>query len=236
MLKKILRRSEKGDEMKPLPLDYLLTKTQKALVLVDVQNEFCHPDGAFGKKGCDLSPIEGMMEALTALVESARAKGIPVVFIQNIEDDNTDSFAWRMRPDAKEDSTNEGVCRRGTWGTLLYGFEPQENDILVQKNRFSGFLNTPLDSILKNRGIETLIFTGVATNICVETTARHASILDYHIILAPDACATWYPDLHEATCKNIRLWFGKVADSDEVISLWAENEPQAQKEIPPECQ
>jgi len=221
--------------MKPLPLDYLLTKTQKALVLVDVQNEFCHQDGVFGRKGCDLSPISNMMVALNRLVGSAREKGIPIVFIQNIEDDNTDSFAWRMRPDAKEDSANEGVCRRGTWGTELYGFEPGEGDILVQKNRFSGFLNTPLDAILKNRGIETLVFTGVATNICVETTARHASILDYHVILAPDACATWYDDLQEATCKNIRLWFGKVADSEEITSLWTKNAPIAEKEIPPEC-
>ena len=218
--------------MKPLPLEYLLTQTRKALVLIDVQNEFCHPDGVFGKKGMDMSPVEGMMAAISRLVESAREKDIPIVFIQNIEDDNTDSFAWRMRPDAKEDSANEGVCRRGTWGTELYVFEPQRRDILIEKNRFSGFLNTPLDSILKNHGIETLIFTGVATNICVETTARHASILDYHIILAPDACATWYPDLQEATCKNIRLWFGKVADSEEIVSLWSENPPEEKKALP----
>jgi len=221
--------------MKPLPLEYLLTETRKALVLVDVQNEFCHPEGVFGKKGCDLSAIEGMMVALRRLVDSAREKDIPIVFIQNIEDDNTDSFAWKMRPDAREDSANESVCRRGTWGTELYGFTPGDDEILIVKNRFNGFLNTPMDAILKNKGIETLIFTGVATNICVESTARHASILDYHVILAHDACATWYPDLHEATCKNIRLWFGKVADSKEIVSLWDSNPEGCEKEIPPEC-
>lgn len=221
--------------MKPLPLEYLLTKTPKALVLVDVQNEFCHPDGVFGQKGLDFSPINEMMIGLKRLVDSARENNIPIVFIQNIEDENTDSFAWKMRPDAKEDSANEGVCRRGTWGTDIFYFTPQEGDILVEKNRFSGFLNTPLDSILRNRGVETLIFTGVATNICVETTARHASILDYHIVLAPDACATWYPDLQEATCKNIRLWFGKVADSKEITSVWSANAPAKQWNIPADC-
>jgi ureidoacrylate peracid hydrolase len=209
--------------MKPLELGYLLKETEKALVLVDVQNEFCHPDGVFGKKGVDMGAIERMMGALRPLVASAREKGIPVVFLQNVEDGNTDSYAWRMRPDAKEDSANEGVCRRGSWGTGFYGFEPDENDIVVQKHRFSGFLNTPLDTILKNRGIETLVFTGVATNICVETTARHASMLDYHVILAEDACATWYPDLHEATKKNIRLWFGKVSDSQGITAIWTGN-------------
>jgi ureidoacrylate peracid hydrolase len=221
--------------MKPLPLDFLLKKTQKALVLVDVQNEFCHQDGVFGQKGCDLSTIDGMMVGLTRLVESAREKKIPIVFIQNIEDENTDSFAWRMRPDAKEDSANEGVCRRGTWGAELYGFSPQAGDILITKNRFSGFLNTPLDAILKNRGIETLIFTGVATNICVESTLRDAMVRDYHVILAPDSCATWYPDLHAATCKTVRLWYGKVADSDEITSLWDGNAPEKVNEIPDEC-
>ena len=221
--------------MKPLPLDYLLTKTRKALVLVDVQNEFCHPEGVFGKKGVDMSAIENMMVALNRLVVSAREHDIPIVFIQNVEDDNTDSFAWSFRPDAKEDSKNEGVCRRGTWGTELYGFTPKDSEILVQKNRFSGFLNTPLDAILKNKCIETLIFTGVATNICVESTLRDAMVRDYHVILAPDACATWYPDLQAATCKNVRLWYGKVADSPEIVSLWTGNEKLAEKEIPAEC-
>jgi len=221
--------------MKPLPLDYLLTKTQKALVLVDVQNEFCHPDGVFGRKGVDMSTITSMMVALERLVGSAREKQIPVVFVYNVEDDNTDSFAWRMRPDAKEDSANEGVCRRGTWGAELYGFAPQEGDIMIEKCRFSGFLNTPLDAILKNCRIETLIFTGVATNICVESTLRDAMVRDYHVILAPDACATWYPDLQAATCKTVRLWYGKVADSEEITGLWAGNQIIPKKEAPAEC-
>ena len=221
--------------MKPLPLEYLLTKTRKALVLVDVQNEFCHVEGAFGQKGCDLSVIDGMMVALKRLVGSAYELDIPVVFVYNVEDDNTDSFAWDMRPDAREDMTNIGVCRRGTWGTEIFHFVPRENDLMIQKCRFSGFFNTPLDSILKNQGIETLIFTGVATNICVESTLRDAMVRDYHVILAPDACATWYPDLHEATCKTVRLWYGKVANSDEITSQWAGNEPLAKKVIPQEC-
>jgi len=221
--------------MKPLPLDYLLTKTRKALVLVDVQNEFCHIEGAFGQKGCDLSTIDNMMVALNRLVDSARENDIPIVFIYNVEDENTDSFAWKMRPDAKEDETNSGVCRRGTWGTELFHFVPREGDIMIQKCRFSGFFNTSLDAILKNHRIETLIFTGVATNICVESTLRDAMLRDYHVILAPDACATWYPDLHQATCNNVRLWYGKVGDSSEIVSLWTGNEPLQEKEIPAEC-
>lgn len=127
-----------------------------------------------------------------------------------------------MRPDAKEDSANEGVCRRGSWGAELYGFVPEQGDIVLEKHRFSAFLNTPLDQILKNRGIETVVLGGVASNICVETTARHAIMLDYHVVVAEDGCASWYPALDAAAMENIRLWFGKVANAAEITRIWAQ--------------
>ena len=207
--------------MEPYSLEQLLTQTRTALVLIDVQNEFCHDNGVFGKKGLDMSLVEKMMVHLTPLVEAARQNDVPVIFVQNIEDESTDSCAWMMRPDAKEEHINEGVCRRGTWGTGFYRFQPTEKDIIVEKHRFSAFVDTELRDILTKLNVETLIFTGVATNICVETSARHAVMLDYHVILAEDACASWYPDLHESTKKNIGLWFGKVAKSDEIMDIWA---------------
>lgn len=206
--------------MQPYSLEHLLTQTRTALVLIDVQNEFCHDDGAFGKRGLDMSLVEKMMSHLVPLVDAARDNDVPVIFVQNVEDESTDSCAWSLRPDAGEEQINEGVCRRGTWGTGFYRFEPTEKDIVVEKHRFSAFVDTELNDILTNLNIETLIFTGVATNICVETSARHAVMLDYHVILAEDACASWFPDLHESTKKNIGLWFGKVTKADEIINIW----------------
>lgn len=206
--------------MKPPELSHLLGQTRCALMLVDVQNEFCHPEGAFGQKGVDLSAIGRMMPPLRALVASAREKAVPVVFIRNTEDEGTDSPAWKLRPDAREDSANEGVCRRGTWGAELYEFEPRPGELVLEKHRFSAFVNTHLDQTLKSRGIETLVLSGVASNVCVETTARHAIMLDYHVVVAEDACANWHPDLHAAAMKNLRLFVGKVADAAEIIELW----------------
>ena len=205
--------------MHPVKPDYLFSRTKIALLIVDVQNDFCHPDGAIGRKGVDLRVIDNMMDRLERLLAAARKKNLDTVFIQNIEDETTDSFAWKMRPDAREDSANEGICRRGTWGAELYRLKPLPDEIVLPKHRFSGFLNTPLDGILKNRGVETVMITGVATNVCVETTARHAIMLDYHVIVAEDACATFYPDLHEATIKNVRLWFGNVLTAEEIIAI-----------------
>ena len=203
--------------MHPVKPEYLFSRTKIALLIVDVQNDFCHSGGAIGSKGVDMRVIDNMMDRLEHLLSAARKKHLDTIFIQNIEDETTDSFAWKMRPDAREDSANEGICRRGTWGTERYRLNPLPGEIVMPKHRFSGFLNTPLDDILKNRGVETVIITGVATNVCVETTARHAIMLDYHVIIAEDACATFYPDLHEATIKNVRLWFGNVMTTEEII-------------------
>lgn len=79
--------------MKPLDLKTLLGKTRCALMLIDAQNEFCHPEGAFGRKGVDLSTIDAIMPPLRQLVAAAREAGVPVpvLFIRNTEDENTDS-------------------------------------------------------------------------------------------------------------------------------------------------
>ena len=206
--------------MEDLSLEFLLTQTNAALVIIDVQNDFCCPKDA-DKDDPYISTVAKMMERLTSLVDAARLKGAPVIFVQNIEDESTDSFAWLSRPDVKKDSTrNEGVCRRGTWGTELYQFKPTETDYVVEKHRFSAFVDTKLQDLLGELKIDTLIFTGVATNICVETSARHAVMLDYHVIMAEDACATWDAECHESTKKNISLWFGKVVTVDEITDIW----------------
>jgi ureidoacrylate peracid hydrolase len=205
--------------LKPLTLEYLLG-TRTALIVVDVQKEFCDPSGAFAKKGMDLSVPLGMLETLTPFIAASRAQGLPVIFIQNVEDENTDQYAWLMRPDGREDTVNEGVCRRGTPGTELY-IETEKDDIIVEKHRFNAFLNTGLEAVLRELGVETLIFTGLATNVCVETSVRHAVMIGYHTITVSDACASWYPELHEASLTNIKTFFGTVACAGEIMDLWA---------------
>ena len=198
----------------------MLTSRINALVIIDVQNEFCHHDGSFARSGMNMSIIGEMFLPLTILTNAAYKYGVPVVFIKNVEDVATDSEAWTFRPDGNEHAANGMICRRGSWSAEFYGIEPRPEDIVVEKHRFSAFVNTRLDTVLRARKIETLVLAGIASNVCVESTARHAIMLDYHVVLAEDACASWDRAAHEMTMQNTRRFFGKVTDSCTISRLW----------------
>ncbi len=203
-----------------ISLETVLCERKCALILIDVQNEFCHPDGSFGQKGLDLSRVNGIISPLRSLIDAAHEKGVPVIFIKNTEDTSTDAEGWVCRPDGDENSPNEGVTRRGTWGAEIYALEPAEQDIVLEKHRFSAFHNTPLDTVLRTLGIQTTVFGGLATNVCVMTSATHAVMHGYHVVLAEDGCAAWFQDAHDMALKNIRLFVGKVVPSTDIIRCW----------------
>lgn len=203
-----------------LTLEQTLLDRRSALIIVDVQNDFCHPDGIFGKRGMDLSIADGILEPIRTLIDAAHDTGRPVIFIRNVEDENTDNEAWCLRPDGAEDCPNEGVTRRGTWGAELYHFIPEDRDIVIEKHRFNAFYQTRLETVLRSLGVETLIFTGLATNVCVNTTATQAVISGFHVVIAEDGCSCWSRTAQEAFIENLRRFVGKVADSAAIASLW----------------
>lgn len=115
------------------------------------------------------------------------------------------------------------MCQQGDWGfELCPGIGPQNSshEIIIRKHRYSGFVNTELDLILRSRGIQTVVMTGVATNVCVESTARDAFMRDYFVVLLQDCCATYSKEEQEATLKNIDTYFGEVVSSKELAALW----------------
>ncbi|WP_433706859.1 cysteine hydrolase family protein [Paenibacillus illinoisensis] len=185
-----------------------------ALIVVDVQNDYCHPDGAISKSGIDVSSVKQMMPHLHSLLEAARGSSIPIIFLQTNHEDATDSEVWLSR---FPDGVNP-ICRTGSWGANFYEVTPQANDIIVKKHRYSGFVHTRLESILQTLKIETLIMTGVSTNLCVESTAREGFMLDYHIVLIQDACAAFSQAEHDMTLKTVDTYFGMVTDTAGVVS------------------
>lgn len=197
-------------------LQELVAEKKAALVIVDVQNDYCHPEGSLGQRGADVSGVADMMPNLHRLLDSARNHEVPLIFIQTFHEDATDSEVWRERSAGKSSS----VCRTGSWGAEFYEVEPKPGEIVVNKHRYSAFINTRLDSVLRTLGIETLIMTGVSTNVCVESTARDGFMMDYHIVMLKDACASYSRTAHEMTLQNISGYFGTVTDTHEVIQLW----------------
>jgi len=190
-----------------------------ALVVVDVQNDFCADGGFFSEVGYDLSMIQPMVPRLDSLIATARAEKVPVVFVRCIFDAIYSSGPWvekrsRKRPDGT------GLCLSETWGAEFFMVSPEPGELVVTKHRFSAFVGTNLDLVLRSMGVKTLLVTGVATNVCVESTARDGYQLDYYIVIPEDCTAGISLELHNGTLENIRTYFGAVCSSEEILAAW----------------
>jgi ureidoacrylate peracid hydrolase len=191
-----------------------------ALVVVDVQNDFCHSDSPLAKAGNDMSAAQDMVPRLLQLVDAARGAGTTIIWVKMLHAEYTTSpsnteHRQRTRPNTAL------ICQEGTFGIEFYRVEPEPGEPIVVKHRYSAFVDTDLQLILRSRGITSLILTGVATNVCVESTARDGYMRDYFITFASDCSATYDQAKHEATLRNMADHFGVVATSDEIMEAWA---------------
>jgi ureidoacrylate peracid hydrolase len=215
-------------EAKPEPVDVDLS--QSAVVVVDMQNAFASKDGMLDIAGADLSGAPAVVDVIARILSAARLAQIPVVYLQmGYKADLSDSGGpespnWhkelgiRMmnsRPELKGKLVTEG-----TWDfAIVDKLAPQPGDIVVVKTRYSGFSRTSLDAELRGRGVRYLFFTGIATNVCVESTLRDAFFLDYWPILITDATmAAGPPAVQEATLFNIESYFGWTIPSSQFLA------------------
>lgn len=206
-----MAQDEWSDRVAELPA--LLVPAQTAILLVDVQNDYCHPDGSLGRHGVDLTAVAEAVANIRALIAAARETGSAVVFIRNWHETWTDTEAWKAR------SPHAGhAARAGSWGAGFYEISPEAGDPVISKQRYSAFVGTPLDATLHALKRSTLVMTGVATNVCVESTARHAVFLDYRIVFAADATATSDGEAaRAATLDSIARHFGPVATTAQIV-------------------
>lgn len=202
----------------------LVDPGKAALIVVDMQNDFCHTDGALAAHGGDPSMIQEMAPRLRTLLDAARKVRLPIVHVRTHHSDWTDSASWLGRH-----TTKYRMCFPGSWGADYYaGFEPHidpewepgSHEFVVTKHRYSGFVGTDLDMVLRSHGIRTVIMTGEATNVCVETTARDAFMRDYYVAFVSDCTAAGAKEAHDATLYTIGRHFGTVLNSEEIISAW----------------
>jgi ureidoacrylate peracid hydrolase len=194
-------------------LPALLAPAQTALLLVDVQNDYCHPEGSLGRHGIDMTPVAPAIANIQKLIAVARETGVAVVFIRNWHETWTDSAAWAAR------SPHSGrAARAGSWGAEFFAIAPEPGDPVINKQRYSAFIGTSLDATLHALKRNTLVMTGIATNVCVESTARHAVFLDYRIVFAADATGTSDGAFaQEATLDTIAQHFGPVATTERIV-------------------
>jgi ureidoacrylate peracid hydrolase len=207
---------------RPEPLS--LKPHQTAVVVVDMQNAYASRGGYVDIAGFDVSGAAAAIAKTAQVLAAARAAGVTVIYFQNgwdpeyVEAGGPGSPNWhksnalktmRARPEL-----SGTLLAKGGWDyAIVDELQPQPGDIVVPKTRYSGFFNTNVDSILRARGIRTLVFTGVATNVCVESSLRDAFHLEYFGVVLEDATHHLGPDfIQQAALYNIEKFFGWVSN------------------------
>ena len=208
-------------------LDELIEPAHTALVVVDMQRDFCLPGGAFDQQGMDISMYPDMIPRLARLLRSAREVGTTVIFIQmtvlagrRSESPAQIRFNMRMHLQDRGPLKPLWYTIDGSQGQeIIPELAPAEGDLAVRKYRSSAFWGTNLDMLLRSNGLKTLVMTGCTTEGCVESTARDALFNDYYVVMAEDCVASDDREQHEASLLLMRHRFDVVASGD-VISTW----------------
>ena len=205
------------------PESLSLALGQTALIVVDMQNAYASKGGYLDLAGFDISGAPAIVAQVAKTAEAARAAGIPVVFLQNgwdpdyLEAGGPGSPNWHksnaVKTMKRRPELNGTLLARGGWDhALVDELQPQAGDMVVPKTRYSGFFNTNLDSLLRSRGVRNLVFVGIATNVCVESTLRDGYFLEYFGVVLEDATLQGGPDfLQKASIYNIENFFGWVS-------------------------
>ncbi|WP_213877619.1 pyrimidine utilization protein B [Pseudomonas sp. dw_358] len=206
---------------------------ETALVVVDMQNAYSTLGGYLDLAGFDVSTTGPVIANIQKALTAARAAGMPVVFFQNgwdpayVEAGGPGSPNWhksnalktmRQRPELQGT-----LLAKGGWDyQLVDELTPQPGDMVVPKTRYSGFFNTNFDSLMRSRGIRNLVFTGIATNVCVESTLRDGFFLEYFGVVLADATHQAGPAYaQQAALFNIETFFGWVSSVDDFCTTFA---------------
>jgi nicotinamidase-related amidase len=216
-----------------------------ALVLIDVQNDFCAPEGATGRTGQSMKMIGTAVNRIKLLLDAARKAGLFVVHVRAEygelyrhvgspyrfpASEGREPAVWTasaadLSAGKRYPAGDTEICAHGSWGAAFVdGIEPLSGEAVVAKHRFSAFADTGLDLLLRARGIKSLVLAGVTTNCCVESTAREAVMRDFYLVVASDCVAVkdHLRDLHDATLETLGLYFGLVRPSEDLIRIWSD--------------
>jgi ureidoacrylate peracid hydrolase len=183
--------------------------------LIDVQQHFADDRERF------VFGVEDVIARLTRLTTSAREAGVQRVYVRAVETDATNTPVWVSRHITKPHRV--GKYLDGSPGADYHALlrpDLSAGDIAITKRRYSAFLGTDLDAQLRARGISTLVIGGIATEVCVEVTAREAFQRDYWTFVVGDATTTRTPEEQARALADAEANWGQVVQTDEIVSAW----------------
>lgn len=219
----------------PLTVDPATT----AVIVIDMQNAYASPGGYLDLAGFDISGAPAVIRNIQGVLETARGAGIPVIYFQNGWDADYVEAGGPGSPNFHKSNALKTMRERpelqgkllakGGWDyELVDDLKPQAGDIVLSKTRYSGFFNSQLDSVLRTRGVRTLVFVGIATNVCVESTLRDGFFLEYFGVVLGDATHQAGPEfLQQASLYNIEKFFGWVSSVADFKGAFGQIPPKA---------
>lgn len=190
-----------------------------ALIIIDMQNDFCSTDGYVARLGLDVTRLSPLVPVINGFLSVARQADVPVIWLRACYENGL------VPPSMLQHKQSRGIeatcCARESWGYEFFGVDPAPDELVLEKHTYSGFSNEELEVYLRSCGIETLLFAGVQTNVCVESTLRDAHSRGFNIVILKDAVGSHTEALHEATLANVNFLFGDVCSTREVADIWA---------------
>ena len=206
-----------------------LTEERTALLVIDMQRDFLDPRGYAAKAGLNIVPLQSAIAPVRRLLDAARVAGMMIVHTREGHvPDLSDCPPYKL---ARSRNAGAEIGSPGPLGRLLIRGEPGHDfidelqpaagEIVIDKPGYSAFAHTDLDHRLRVRDIDTLLLSGITTEVCVSSTLRDAIDRGYRCITVSDACASGFPDLHDAALRMIAVEggiFGTVSSSDKIAA------------------
>ena len=211
------------------PEDITIDPARTAVIVVDMQNAFASKGGMLDLIGLDISGAKSVIAATKKVIDAARAAKMKVVYLlmsyapDLSNSGGVDSPSWHKESGLilmrKKPELKGKILTYGTWDEAVVDeLKPEPTDIVIRKSRYSGFVGTNLDTVLKTYNIKYLVFTGIATNVCVESTLRDAYFREYWPIIVSDAVNNAGPPAtQQGTLWNVEALFGWVTKSEDFV-------------------
>jgi ureidoacrylate peracid hydrolase len=202
-----------------------------ALVVIDVQNGFVSKGGSYDLLGMETAHYQEAIPRIARLVSLCRGAGVPIFYTQAVRERSGIDLltrAHKILPRSREERIRRRpICVRGTWDAdIVNGIKPESEDHIVIKRRDSAFHDTEIKVWLDSLGVDTLLFCGIDTSICVETSLRDAFNIGYDVVLVSDATASGSRKHFESTLEIVKDYYGLVMNIYELASSLAQKQVQ----------
>lgn len=193
-----------------------------ALLIIDMQKDFCVDGFAASKAGRPLTAAQSIVPTLATLLQAARQAGVLVCHVGfwTLERHLSDTAPWLAQRRRATYASDRIAMEHSEGAEFIEALAPELGEPVIHKHRYSAFKGTNLDTVLRARGIRSVVPTGVSTNVCVESSLRDAFETGYYTALPEDACASWDQALHDSTLRNVNARFGLTCSSADLINAW----------------